>query len=431
MDNEHPPCGWSATPMALEGTLFHAKGVITLIDDWLLRGSRSDHEQAERAADFVGRGLANQAGRQRCSRDGTPSKGRPPRGPILTTGEATPSGHSLNARLIRLVVDHDLLDPEVKPILDRCQEDARAGLFAKAMAGFIRHLAGKYDIIRAQTEERVKRFREELRVRWHCKHPRTATILAKLMAAFEVYLDFALEAGGIDSAQHERLFDDQADVIVELSRQHGRYLRRSDPWDQFVEFFRDALLSGAAHLEHMLGGVPEDHDLGVLGWRRETHRIKKDPPAAVGDTPLDGETQGANQPNPEYEERTLRRAQGKRVGWIYGDTVYLIPKTALGEAQAIAHRVGVQLPLTDKTLGRTAHDRGKLLDFEIDRGYTKRQTIGRERLPVYVLEFRTFFPQTDGCFDDDMDPSELAEVFEDLCNPASDRRRKLDNELEA
>jgi len=393
MNWEHLPCSWSSTPISLEGTTFQCKDSLTCIDDWLLQGSRSDHEQAQRSAAHMIRAAANQAGRQRSNRDGTPNVGRPPRGPILTTGEATPDGHSVNARLIRLLVKSNLLDPRTKPILDRCQADADAGLYAQAMAGYVRYVAGRYEELQRETAGRVAYFREQMRNEFNCRHPRTATILAKLMAAFEVYLEFARAAGAIDGDKFDELFDRQGKALIALSRQHNLHLQDNDPWDQFVDLLSGALLSGLAHIENKLGGRPIDENPGTWGWRSETFTVRREAPErasgqalfeADSDEAKDSSSDQRSRPSEasdfglQYEEKISWRPQGPRIGWIYMGTVYLLGGPALAAAQLLANRLGIQLPLSCKTLGRAAYERGKLVDSDIHTSrekYTHRETI--------------------------------------------------------
>ena len=57
-----------------------------------------------------------------------------PRGLIVSTGEDTPRGQSLRARLFVLELGPGDLDFE---LLSQAQADAAAGLYAQAMAGFL------------------------------------------------------------------------------------------------------------------------------------------------------------------------------------------------------------------------------------------------------------------------------------------------------
>lgn len=449
MDWEHLAGSWSSTPIALEGMTFQCKDVVCCVDDWLLQGSRSDHEQAQRSAGYLIRAAANQAGRQRSNRDGTPNVGRPPRGPILMTGEATPDGHSVNARLIRLLVTSGLLAPSVKPILDRCQADADAGLYAAAMAGYIQYVVGRYEQLQHEMKERVAHFRDNLRTKWKCGHPRTATILAKLMAAFEVFLEFALWAGAIDEDRLNDLFDRQGEVLVKLARRHSLHLQTKDPFDQFIELLSGAILSELAYLESRLGGPPTDEDPRAWGWRGETYLVPKKKVEEINDGSAGSEATppilGGSSAHPpeeatseskvEYVEQTRWRPQGLRVGWILNGTVYLQGGPALAVAQTLGNKFGVHLALTEQTLGRAAFERNVLLESDIGAGrgkYTHRAAILGKRPPVYIMKASTILADasTFGAFED-MDEDEAQQTKEGLLAPYEAARRQHAERLEA
>ena len=70
---------------------------------------------------------------------------RPPRGLIASTGEEVPGGQSLRARMVIVEVQRG----DVKlDVLTLAQRDAVQGIYAKAMAGFIRWLAPRLDQVR-------------------------------------------------------------------------------------------------------------------------------------------------------------------------------------------------------------------------------------------------------------------------------------------
>src|SRR5208283_2541969 len=100
LDSRHLPGSWSSTANALEAIGFLAKDTLLVVDDFIPQGSQSDVDRAHRDADRLFRGQGNNSGRSRCNRDGTPKEGKSPRGLIASTGEESPRGHSLNARIL-------------------------------------------------------------------------------------------------------------------------------------------------------------------------------------------------------------------------------------------------------------------------------------------------------------------------------------------
>jgi hypothetical protein len=93
------PGNWASTDNALEGMAFVAKDALFVIDDFAPPTSRADGDRQHRVAERLIRGQGNHAGRQRMRQDGTLRPPKPPRGPILATGEDIPRAHSIAARL--------------------------------------------------------------------------------------------------------------------------------------------------------------------------------------------------------------------------------------------------------------------------------------------------------------------------------------------
>jgi hypothetical protein len=114
-------------------------------------------------------------------------------------------------------------------LLDQCQADADAGLDAKAMAGYVRALAGRYEYVQRRLAKQIAQRRERLRTECKCRHPRTATILAKLQVAFEVLLGFAHSIGAIGMDEVQELCDRLREVLITLVRLHKQHLESHDP----------------------------------------------------------------------------------------------------------------------------------------------------------------------------------------------------------
>ena len=141
MDARHLPANWSSTGNALEALAFTAKDALLVVDDFCPTGSAADVQRYHREADRLFRGQGNRAGRQRMRADASLRPSKPPRGLTLSTGEDTPRGQSLRARMFVLEVspgDFGPLPPIPHPTLSACQRDAAAGKYAAALAGGLR-----------------------------------------------------------------------------------------------------------------------------------------------------------------------------------------------------------------------------------------------------------------------------------------------------
>src|SRR5262249_6141580 len=137
LDARHLPGSWASTGNALEGLAFAAAHALLTVDDFAPTGSPADVQRFHREADRLLRAQGNRAGPQGMRPDGGLRPAKPPRGIILSTGEDVPRGQSLRARLLVMELAPGELD---WARLTACQGDAAAGLYAQALAGYLRWL---------------------------------------------------------------------------------------------------------------------------------------------------------------------------------------------------------------------------------------------------------------------------------------------------
>ena len=132
------PASWSSTGNALEGIAFEAKDSLLVVDDFAPCGSVQDVQKLHREADRILRAQGNRSGRQRMRPDGTLRETKPPRTLILSTGEDTPRGKSLRARMVALEVEPGAVRWDA---MTACQEAANDGGYARMLAAFVRWVA--------------------------------------------------------------------------------------------------------------------------------------------------------------------------------------------------------------------------------------------------------------------------------------------------
>lgn len=346
LDARHLPGGWSSTGNALEGLAFACKDAILVVDDFAPQGSSYDVQRYHREADRLLRGQGNHAGRQRMRSDGSLRAGKPPRGLVLSTGEDTPHGQSLRARLLILNVEPGDLGPQPPKSnagLTRCQRDAADGLYAAALAAFARWLAPRYENVRNRWQTERDALRE--RARQYGQHARTPGIVADLALALHLALDFAVDAGAISAADRAELWNRSWAALLEAAAAQAGEIEPEEPAGRFVALFRSALASGFAHVANGDGGEPA----GAIrwGWR-------------------DG------------------LANGVRVGWLDGEgQLYLEPDAVYAVVQRLAAQQGVSLPVSQIVLRRRLRERGFLASTDEARGkITIRRTLQGERRNV-------------------------------------------------
>jgi len=285
MDRLHLPGAWSSTGNALEALAFHAKDTLFVIDDFAPQGSGTDVARYHAAADRVFRAAGNHAGRGRLDSTAKLREPKPPRALILSTGEDIPRGQSVRARLLILEIPKD--DIRVSDLTE-CQRDAQGGLYAEAMGGFVRWLAGRHEEARAAFDRKVSEYRAAaLR---NSAHARTPEIVANLQAGFELYLEFCVASGALDSAGRERLANHCWEALRAAAAAQAKHQAATEPTSRFLESLRACLSAGRAHLESRDGTTP-DRSPGACGWRS----------AGIGNW----------------------SPQGDCVGWVEGDAIYL------------------------------------------------------------------------------------------------------------
>ena len=138
MDDRHLPTSWSTTENVLEELAFVAKDALLVIDEFV-PGPLDSTRVLQRKAERIFRAQANRSARQRMRPDGTLRRPHPPRGFVVSTGEDSPLGESLNARVLQLDLPVGSVDFGV---LSQCQSEAMQGKYTQVMAAFLKWMAG-------------------------------------------------------------------------------------------------------------------------------------------------------------------------------------------------------------------------------------------------------------------------------------------------
>jgi len=365
MDARHLPGSWSSTGNALEALAFTLKDAALVVDDFCPTGSSADIARLHRDANRLLRAQANQLGRQRMRSDATLRPAKAPRGLTVSTGEDIPRGQSLRARFLVLEVSPDSLDFAA---LTQCQHDARTGLYAQALAGFVRWLAPQFEGIHSRLREDVARLRDAA-FRSHL-HRRTPDIVANLMVGLDLFLQFAVEAGALDVREAEILRARGWSALGEAASCQAQHQAASEPTRRFIELLRAAIASGRAHVAAMSGGPPDTPE--SWGWRES--------PVGTSDY-----------------ARSDWRPQGDRVGWLDGDDLYLEPEAAYAAAQRMARDGGDTISVGSRTLHKRLREKDLLASTEGTRGTltVRRVAEGCRRSVVHLKAGSLLSPETD------------------------------------
>ncbi len=332
MDRLHLPGAWSSTGNALEVLTFHAKDVLVVIDDFAPQGSVSDIGRYHAAADRIFRAVGNRAGRGRLDSNATFREPKPPRGLILSTGEEIPRGHSIRARMLILELARGVVRPSD---LTECQRNAQTGLYAEAMGGYVRWLAGRYEAARAAFDGLAAKYRAA--ASRNTAHARTPEIVANLQAGFESYLDFSEACGAIRGGERARLASRCWEALREAAAAQATHQAATELTAQFLALLRACMTSGHAHLESRQGTKP-DRSPESCGWHRD-----------------------------DYGKWS---SLGACIGWAEGDHIYLEPTSTYRVVQEAARGRGEVLAVSEQTLRKRLHEKGLLASVD-----TKRETL--------------------------------------------------------
>lgn len=288
--------------------------------------------------------------------DGTLRAAKPPRGLIVSTGEDVPRGQSIRARLLACELGPEDLDWRR---LTQCQKEAGGGLYAQALSGFLRWMAGRH----LELQDLCRGWLPELReaAAESSDHRRTPEIAANLAVGWRLFLWFAESAGALSPDEREQMWRRAWIGLGRAVTAQSYHQRGGEPAQRFIELLRSALASGRAHLAGPDGAKP-DVDGGAWGWRRS--------------------------------QRDEWEPKGERVGWLVpGDQVYLDSDAAYAAAQKLGHEIGDRLAITPQTLRRRLNEAGVLVSTDASRQVlTVRRSLEGQRRDVLHLSKGTLSP---------------------------------------
>ena len=357
------PQNFSSTRVSLETYAHGAKNALQVIDDAHPASNRREQTEIVDRFEYLARSAANGSARGRGSRSGGDRKDRPPRGFAIVTAELRFKVPSAENRSFIVALSKGQVD---KTQLNEIGAKAETGVYATAMAGFIRYLAARQEA--GENSEQRKRWaeiRSEL-VASGCG--RSASHLAHLLLTADTLLNYAWFTGTITTEQADAMYQQARAAVVSVDTAASAGRVEIDPVTRWVELLREAFDSKQAHLESMDGSAPENAT--SLGWE------------AVGAVGGFGGVSGVDQ---------VRR--GLMLGNLSqdGQTLYLIPKATheLLNKMAGAETLGLDDRALNDRLGEAGVIRGQLEAGQLHR--TIKTRIGNTRprrlhIGVSVLE---------------------------------------------
>ena len=364
MNARNLPASWSSTGNALEGMAFLAKDVVLTVDDFVPTGSSYDVRKLNMTAERLFRAQGNQSARQRMRYDASLRPAKPPRGSILSTGEDTPRGQSLRARVLILEIEEGDLNWDK---LLACQAEAAEGLYAQAMAGYTQWLAPQMDTLKHEIKSQMTELRR--RATTSNQHKRTPEMVAELYLGFEFFLKYALTIGAITREEAEILSERCWEALGVAANRQADHLAASDQVQLYLELLNASFMSGSAHLVNKDGGVPVNPQ--VWGWK-SWH------PTEPNIDGLSGEW--------------MRR--GSQIGWVTEEGIFLDHHAAFKAANQMAGQDGEGITISVGTLNKRLKEKGMLASVDEKRGKILiRRTLESKRRDVLHLKLSALIPE--------------------------------------
>lgn len=328
------PTNWEGTPNAREYICHANKDVLTVVDDFMPRGSNSDVERLHKDADRLLRSIGNAAGRDRLNGDMQRRAAMFPRGMVVVTGEDVVKHKSAQARCWIVELGSDLRANMSK--LTPYQMAASRGVYASAMSAYIRWLAPQM----TQMGEELIQFRLNFRESWAARaaHSRTPDNVASLGFGMHKFLQFAVAEGAIPDRERSFYWKCFLESMEQSAREQEAQHSTVEPTRVYLELLRSALQRGSAHVCAEDGTAPAN--CLMWGW--------------------DGAT-----------------AKGSRIGFLCGqDDLYIDPQSAWTVVQREGQQANTPIHVSQARITRELAQAGFLRSRDENRFTKERQILG-------------------------------------------------------
>jgi len=366
MTAHHLPGSWESTENALEILLSQARDTLLVVDDFKPRGNKWDQDRLHAKADRMFRDVGNGAFRARLHANLTQQRERRPGCMLLSTGEDVPRGQSLKARGVVLFLEESIIAGAGKALL-AAQQDARSGLYAQAMAGYLAWLAPRIAHIQQRLPVDLAAEREALCV---AGHARAGSNTANLILGMRYFLQFASEIGALSEQESHSYLEQCTTALLSVAGESARENDQERPVEQWKRLLTAAIASKTAHLVDVEGKYPGELHYGWI----ET----------VQDADL-----------PQCQRATVRGG-GIQIGWVDGEHIYLNPSAAYKVARAMGEATGDHLTTLETTLRKFLAKDGMLATTDLGKArqtITVRRRLGKVQHDVLHLAKELFFPE--------------------------------------
>lgn len=267
LDAKEPLESWESSISSLERTLFLAKDVVGLVDDFVPKGGPRETADIFKKADRLLRGAYNRVSRSRLASDAKTQRAAFwPRGLVLSTGEDLPEGESLRSRVLCL----EWGDGDMRwQVLKGLQDDRSEGLHVGVMAAFIQWQArNREKVLNLRTEA----YRQALQVLRERGGNRTGDIAANLWSVWPILEAFVQDRNILPVSELAALGKRLWDCVLEMTEAQAAFISEANPVERFRDGLANCLASGRGHLAHGEQGALPKEWWSRCGWQDDSPR---------------------------------------------------------------------------------------------------------------------------------------------------------------
>lgn len=338
---DHHIGGWYSTENAILSLASRATHVFMNMDEYHETGATPLEAKAtaSKHANIV-YAVANDNGRDRLNRDGTPNDAPEIATMMASTQEHDSTSTSASGRGRTVTVQLEKrgkegADLNLDALIQIDREYARTGVFNMALSGYLRSLASQLDELRERSDEVHDQIAAKVRksLDGATVHERTVPNIADLAIGWNAFLAYAFQVGAVTDLELKEHQSDLVEAFTSLAKTQAHEQEIERPERVIIELLQEAFDSRVASLRWKdTDSHPEDPT--TMGWR-ESRRSDQ---------------------GPDYQPAR------NEIGWVDHENVYLLPRATAAVIQQMARATQVTVPAGERQLGLTLQRAGIALE---------------------------------------------------------------------
>ena len=266
-----PTANFHDTANSARRKAFVAKDAPLLVDDFHPTADPRARSEMSRLAQELARAWGDHISRDRMNADLTARPSQPPRGLGMMTGEDLPKVDESGLARYYLV-DMRPNDMRRGESLDSAQENARNGLLAGAMRGYIEWLSPQVEALPEALAQLFARYRAEASTEGEA-HPRLASAAAHLLAGYTFMLRYHVAHGQLAQEEARAMLEQGRRAIYENIFRQRETMRAENPVTLFLEALENLEASGALTFAPVERKeiCPDYREFALGGYTDSTH----------------------------------------------------------------------------------------------------------------------------------------------------------------